>query len=520
MAFFFGTFYLVLFIACANVATLLLSRAASRRREIAVRLSLGAPRIRLVRMLVTESVLLASLAGAISVYLLYHVPQPLFRYISPRAPEIPMPPSWSVFVYVAVIVLLTGVASGLAPALESVKVDLAASMKGSGGALGSSGGGARIRGWLVTVQVAMSLVLLVEAALFGQSENRNLHADPGYKPRHVVVAPLRFPDSTTNEAAHSRLNRIADRMRALPGVRAVTISDDVPMIDYYTVQVRPPSRPDAIQPIDVYSASTGFMSTLGVPLAKGRDFDANDRTAIIISESLARAFFRRQNPVGMGISFPGGALTVIGVARDISPLRVGGSDNPAVWRTGITHPNRTFLSVRFATPALASARTVRAAMREVEPNLVVISRNLQSWIDLITEQMWNLVSLILILGLVATLLATSGIYGAVNFAVNQRMRDLGIRRALGASRTAIVREVLVMGGKPVVRGLLIGAWLSVAMAASLRENLKGTILRIDSTDPLIYGTAIAMLAAAAVIAMIGPAHRGSNSDPLDALRCE
>jgi ABC-type antimicrobial peptide transport system permease subunit len=131
-----------------------------------------------------------------------------------------------------------------------------------------------------------------------------------------------------------------------------------------------------------------------------------------------------------------------------------------------------------------------------------------------------MVTLIVILGLVATVLATSGIYGAVSFAVNQRMRDLGIRVALGASRTAIIREVLVMGGKPVARGLIFGAWISVAMAASLRENLKGSILRIDSTDPLVYGTAIALLAFAALIAMIGPAHRGSNSDPLDALRCE
>jgi len=176
--------------------------------------------------------------------------------------------------------------------------------------------------------------------------------------------------------------------------------------------------------------------------------------------------------------------------------------------------------VRFATPALATPATIRAAIREIDPNLVVISRNLQSWIDLVTDQMWNMVTLIVILGMVATALATSGIYGAVSFAVNQRMRDLGIRVALGATRATIVREVLVMGGKPVVRGLVIGAWLSVAMAASLRENLKGSILRIDSTDPLVYGSAIALLGIAAVIAMIGPAHRGSTSDPLDALRCE
>ena len=520
-SFFFGGFYLVLFISCANVATLLLSRAATRRREIAVRLSLGAPRIRLVRMLVTESILLSAVAGGISVYLLYHVPRPLFRYIAPRSPEIPMPPSWSVFGYVAVIVLLTGIASGLAPALESIKVDLAASMKGAGGMLGGSGGSnSRVRGWLVTAQVALSLVLLVEAALFGQSENHNLHANPGYMPRHVVVAPLRFPDGTPSGAAEARYTRIADRLRVLPGVRSVTVSDDAPMIDHYTVQVRPPARPDAVQPVDVYSASAGFMDTLGVPLVRGRDFLPSDRFAIIVSESLAHAFFRRQDPVGKTLDFHGVPLTIVGIARDIEPLRIGGSDNPPAWRTGITHPNRVFLTVRFATPALATPATIRAAIREIDPNLVVISRNLQSWIDLVTDQMWNMVTLIVILGLVATALATSGIYGAVSFAVNQRMRDLGIRVALGASRTAIIREVLVMGGKPVARGLVFGAWISVAMAASLRENLKGSILRIDSTDPLVYGSAIVLLGIAAAIAMIGPAHRGSTSDPLDALRCE
>jgi len=520
VSFFFGAFYLVLFIACANVATLLLSRAASRRREIAVRLSLGAPRIRLVRMLVTESVLLASVAGAISVYLLYHVPAPLFRYIAPRAPAIPMPPDWNVFAYVAVIVLLTGIASGIAPALESVKVDLAASMKGSGGMLGGSAGGSRVRGWLVTAQVAMSMALLVEAALFGQSEDRNLHSDPGYLSRHVVVAPLRFPDGMAAAAAESRYNRIADRLRTLPGARAVAVSDDFPMIDHFTVQVRPPGRPDAIQPVDVYSASAGFMNTLGVPLVRGRDFTPQDRAAIVVSESLARAFYRRQDPIGRTLDFPEGSVTIVGVARDVAPLRVGGSDNPPVWRTGVTHPERTFLAVRFGSPALATASTVRAAIREIDPNLIVISRNLQGWIDLVTEQMWNMVTLIVILGLVATVLATTGIYGAVSFAVNQRMRDLGIRVALGATRATIVREVLVMGGKPVVRGLVIGAWISVAMAASLRENLKGSPLRIDSSDPLVYGAALALLAAAALIAMAVPAHRGSTSDPLDALRCE
>src|SRR5262249_52918112 len=281
--FLFGAFHLVLLIACANVATLLLSRAASRRREIGVRLSLGAPRIRLMRMLITESMLLAILAGGASVWTLYHVPHPLFRFLVPTAPEIPMPPDWHTFTYVAVVVLFTGIASGLAPALESIKVDLAASMKGTSG---STSGGASMRGWLVSAQVAMSMVLLVEAALFGQSERRTLYADPGYQSRSVVVAPLRFPDTLLPEAARLRLDRIAARMRALPGVRSVTFSDDLPMIDHYSVEMRPPARADAIQPVDIYSASAGFMNTLGVSLVRGRDFDTSDKTSLIISQSL------------------------------------------------------------------------------------------------------------------------------------------------------------------------------------------------------------------------------------------
>jgi hypothetical protein len=303
-------------------------------------------------------------------------------------------------------------------------------------------------------------------------------------------------------------------------VRAVSISDDVPMIGRITIQARPPSRADAVQPVDVYSASENFLTTMGVRLIRGRDFNATDQGAVIISESLAHAFFWWSDPVGKTIDLPGGPLAIVGVARDVAPLRVGGSDNPALWRSKVTHPTETFLSVRFASPAMAKAAPVNAAIREVEPDLLVVSRNLQGWIDIVTEELWNLVTLIVILGVVATALATAGIYAAVSFAVNQRMRDLGIRVALGATRATIAREVLIMGGKPVARGLLIGAWLSVAMASLLRENLRNFPLRNDSTDPLIYISALILLAAAATTAMIGPAYRASNADPLQALRCE
>ena len=516
LAFFIGSFTLVLLIACANVATLLLSRAASRRREIAVRLSLGAPRVRLVRMLVTESLIMAALAGAVSAYLVCHVPHPLFRYLAPRSPDFPMHPDWRIFLYISAVVLLSGILSGLAPALESVKQDLTSSLKGYASLLG----GARLRAALVTAQVAMSMVLLVSAGLFAKSEEHSLHADSGYLPQKVVVAQLRFPESTTTAAARIRLDAIAQRMKALPGVHAVAFSDELPMIVRATLEFHPPGRTDAVQAVDTYTGSPGFFETLGLPIIRGREFQEGDGHAIVVSHSLARTFWPKEDPLGKTLTLHGVVSTVVGVAKDVDPVRFASSENPPLYLMRAVHPNRNVLAVRFDGDPRAGAIAVRAALREFDPGMFVVARVLQSWIDQLTEVLWNVVSLIVLLGMVATVLATTGIYGAVSFAVNQRTRDLGIRLALGASRFDIVREVFRSGGRPVARGLFIGLWLSVAQAASLRRNMSGTPLRLDSGDPLLYGGAALLLAAAALVAMSGPARRGSKSNPLDALRCD
>jgi predicted permease len=514
--FFFGAFNLVLLIACANVATLLLSRAATRRREIAVRLSLGAPRVRLVRMLVTESVLLASIAGAISLYLVRHVPGPLFRAIATKSPDFPMPPDWRTFAYISAIVLTTGILSGLAPALESVNVDLAGTLKGAA----SQFRGARLRGALVAAQVALSMVLLVGAALFAQSEHRNLTANPGYNPERVVVAPLLFPQGLPPAAVLARMQTLATRVLGLPGAHSIAFSEDLPMIGYDTVEVRPPARPDASQPVDIYSASPGFLDTMGVKLLGGRDFALTDRNAVIVSQSLAHAFWRFHNPIGQTIALPEGSATVIGVAGDVEPLRIGGSENPVLYRPIRGGQEHIFMAVRFDSGMASAAPAVRAVIHQTCPDMLAIARVLQGWIDQIAEDLWNVVALILILGVIATILATTGIYGAVSFAVNQRTRELGIRVALGATRLDIARDVLFAGGKPVLQGLLVGLWLSAAVAAALGQSVKGSPLRLDTANPLLYVAAAALLASAALIAMIAPARRGAKADPLTALRCE
>ena len=303
MAFFFATFNLVLLIACANVATLLLSRASARRREIAVRLSLGALRIRLMRMLVTESLLLAAAASVLSVFVAWRVPKPLFHFLASRWPDFPIEPDWRTFAYIGAVVLATGILSGLAPALESVRVELTATLKGQAGVFGDSAG---LRGLLVSAQVALSMVLLVEAALFARSEQQALRGDPGYDPRHVVVTNLRFPENNQREAAKVRLDTIVRRVLALPGVQSVAFSDELPLLRPLMVELSPPSRRDASQPVDIYTASPGFFATLGVPIIHGREFRDADGAAVVVSQSLAEAFWPRSDPIGRMLTLPTG----------------------------------------------------------------------------------------------------------------------------------------------------------------------------------------------------------------------
>ena len=335
-----------------------------------------------------------------------------------------------------------------------------------------------------------------------------------------MVAFLRFPDDTRPETAASRLEAIALRMKRLPGVRSVAFSDELPLVRPQTVELRPPSRRDASQPVDVYTASAGFFETLGVPVVRGREFKEWDASGVIVSQSLAKAFWPRQDPIGRMLPLPAGDAPVVGVAKDIEPMRLGGSDNPPLYRLRHADPRRNVMSVLFDANATAGAIAIRAALRESEPNLFVYPLPLQKWIDQITANLWNVASLIVVLGIVATVLATTGIYAAVSFAVNQRTKDLGIRVALGATRSDIMREVFLSCGKPVLQGLMAGLWLAVPTAAGLRESVRGSPIRIDNGEMFLYAGAAVLLAVAAALAMLGPARRGAKSDPLEALRCE
>ena len=509
---------MVLFITCANVMTLLLSRAVARRKEIAVRLSLGAPRLRLLRMLLTESFLLAAAAGAISLYLSFHVPRILFEYVSHRRAEFSLDPDWRTFAYVFGVALAAGCVSALAPALEALRVDLTDSMKGYDSAAGDATG-TRLRTVLVTAQVALSLALLVGAGMFVQVYWRLYHSDQGYETRHVLVAPLRFPSGSSADASRLLAESALTRMAGLPGVISVARSNEVPFAGGRTASAKMADRGiETAHAVSVQAGSPKLLGTLGIRLLHGRDFRANDSLCAVVSEKLARALSPDGDPVGREMETLGGPrYEIIGVARDVNTVL---TDDPIVYVFDPWDRRQTYLLARFAGDAAAAEAAVRAAVRSVRSDILVMPRTLQARLDDSLADTWHVVMLIMLLGGVAMTLSVAGIYGVVSFTVTQKTRELGIRVALGAQRADIFRAVLVAGARPVALGLLLGLWLALAADSAIRSVFANAPVELDAANPGVYLGSALVLGAAALAAMLLPARRGARSDPMKALHYE
>lgn len=303
------------------------------------------------------------------------------------------------------------------------------------------------------------MVLIVGAGLLGQAENRTLHGDPGYDSRHIVVVKF------WREA--KRLKVIEDRVLSVPGVRSIAFSRTIPLFDPETVEISPPDRPDAVQPVAIFTASPQFFQTMGISLLGGREFYPGEANSAIVSQTLARLFGHRYNPLGRQLKLPDGtALTVVGIANDIEPLRFGGTDNPPLYRPLPANSAENVMAIHFDPRVNRPTLSIRSAVRAIEPDLPVRILLMQNAIDEVSTEIWNFVSLILLLGFLGTILSGVGIYGAVSFAVNQSTHEFGIRAALGACRLDIVRSVYSSGRRPVVQGLLVGLWLSVANGCS------------------------------------------------------
>lgn len=505
-----GSLTLILLIACTNVTVLQLSRAVTRRREMGIRLSLGAGRSRLTRMLLTEILLLAAIAGALSAWIAFQAPSIFLKLLATSSmPVYQTQPDLQVMIYLGAIVLCATIMAGLSPAGESVRIDLHSAMKA--GISGMAGGASARRNVLIAAQVAMSLVLLVCAGLFIRAEHAMFTADPGFETRRVLFVQL-----------HAPLAAPSDRILVVPGVESVASGSPLSQEEDGppTEEVRAPGQPAGLgKQIATSAVSTNYFDTLKISLLQGRSL-ANANEAVV-SRAFARSFWPGKDPLGQHLILADGKeSTVVGMASDVSSEHTGAIDGPHLylWRD-MSQPVDSLL-IRFRGEAGATSARVRDALRRLDPGNQAWPRTLRAILDETADRFAPTVRMIGILAGLALSLAILGIYGVVAFTVSQRTKELGIRMALGATKSGVVRLVLASGARPIAWGIGIGMPLAVAGAQAVAIVLRNAPVPIQPKDPLTFAAVASALGLVGVAAMLRPAWRAATADPMRALRDE
>jgi predicted permease len=524
-----GALIFIVLIVCVNVTTLLLARAAARRQEIAVRLALGAGRLRLIRMLLTETFLLATLAGLASFYLAYHLPDLLMRWLRPANELDTWPwslaPDWRVFVFLTLVTLLAAIMAGLQPALQSLKVNLSEMLKGRQSSLGG-GRGSKLYGLLIGAQIALSFFLLYGAGLFVSAAQQGAGFEPGFETRQVLWAELLMRSRATEQRNWGALHRaLTERLAALPEVQSVAYSNRS-FKDLWVTDVQLPGQ--RLRPVEINPVSSNYFTTLGIPILSGRALRESDLPSgqgvcsVVVSQQLVRAFWPDENPLGQTLrDSAGNVFEVVGVARDISSRRLGGLDDPTIYLPANLNGNSPAQPfVRFSGDQAALARFVTAAALELAPELSAEVGTIQSVRQERLELLRRYTQLIVLLCAIAVILAVIGIYGVVAFAVTQRTRELGIRLALGAQKKDIYHAVLGASGRPVAIGLLIGLVVTVTTFSALAPLSRNVGFTLNASDPIAYALTAILLAGVALLAMLIPARRATKIDPMNALRQE
>ncbi|MCI0486607.1 MAG: ABC transporter permease [Blastocatellia bacterium] len=519
----------VLLIACSNVANLMLARAASRQKEIAVRLALGAGRSRLIRQLLTESLLLAGAGGAAGLALAFWGVDLLVSLMPDRIAQLETAHvDLNVLGFAMVLSLLTGVVFGLVPALQATRPDLNQVLK-QGGRDTSSGGRTPVRSLLVVAEIGLALVLLIGAGLLMRSFVRLNNIDPGFNPENVLTMQVVLPESKYPEHHHRTAfyDNLLQRVRSLPGVEAAGLINGLPLS--YTgggggffIEGRPESDSSLLATYRIISPD--YFRAMRIPLLKGRVFDAQDTVdtidAAVISEAMAQRAWPDDDPIGKRLKWgtDGKLMTVIGVVKDVR-LALRLEARPQVYmpysQVSIYPPSD--LVVRTRTGPLSLAAAVRNEVWAIDKDQPVadISTMERVLSDSLARQRFNL----LLLGVFAALalvIATVGIYGVMSYLVAQSTREIGIRQALGAEPLDVVKLVL---GKGLALSL-IGVVIGVAAALSLTRLMSSLLFGISATDPLTFVIVALLLIVVAAAACLIPARRAMKVDPMVALRYE
>ena len=527
-----GVVGLVLLIACANVANLLLSRAVTRRREIAIRTALGAGRLRIVRQLLTESMLLSLVGGVLGLALAWGLVRLLVAASPeqlPRVQEIAL--DLRVLLFTLGVSLLTGLLFGLAPALAATRHSLGHFLKeaGRGGAEGLAHN--RLRGVLVVTEVAFSLVLLVCAGLLGRSFVRMLEVNPGFRPDHMVTMWMNF--TSANYAPKGRptqfLEQLIPRAAALPGVEGVAISNDLPLEGDDTttglsdVEGRAPF-PRGQQPlVGVHAVNPGYFRSMGIPQLRGREFSASDNAnstpVVIINQKLAETLWPGQDALGKHFHLMGDKQSeVVGVVGNVLHNGLGESVSLESYLAFPQNPwSYVGLAVRTHGDPGAVYGAVRSLVEQIDPELPV--HDMRPMEQVVAETMASRRLTLWLVGAFAALafvLASVGIYGVMSYAVTERVHEIGVRMALGAQRRDVLRLVVGHGMRHAAIGLLLGSVAAFLAARAMTTLLFG----IRPGDPLTYIGIALVLALAALLACYIPARRATSVDPMVALRYE
>jgi len=526
---------LVLLIACANLANLLLSRAVARRREIAVRLSIGAGRSRLMRQLLTESLLLAGLGAGLGLVLA----APLAKFVvsvAARGDTIDAPIDWRALLFTGAAALITALFFGLLPAIRATRVDLTPALKeGSGGALGSDSR-LRVSRMLIAGQVALSTLLLAGAGLFVRTLVNITRIDPGFQAQRLLLFEV---DGTRSGYEGEKLlglyEGIREKVAAIPSVHAVTLShnalisgndsnDGVSIPGYHAANGQQPMA-------NVLRVGSHFLTSMGISLVQGRDLDDRDvwkapRVAVA-NETFVSNYFAGQGAVGRVFQFGDGkhpemepVFEIVGVCKDAKYSDLKDKTPPTVYLPYLQEPNHvrsmTF-EVRTAMPPLAIAGAVQRVVAAIDRNVPVAEMRTQEEqirATLGTERMFA--GVVSLFGAIAALLAAIGLYGVMAYAVTRRTNEIGIRLALGAGRGDVQWMVLRESLWMVAAGLVVGIPAALALTRYVQASLYG----IKPNDPMSFMAAgVLMIAVAATAAWI-PARRAARVDPMRALRCE
>src|SRR5216684_223246 len=519
----------VLLIACANIGNLLLVRSFARRREMTIRLAIGAGRGRLLKQLLTEGLILSAFGAAGGLLVAHWCRHALVLFFPARAGvamHLPGEIDWRVLALSAGVCLLATLVLGLVPAMQSGRIDLAAALKSESAGVVGSRGTAWVRSGLVLVQVSLSFVLLVGAGLLLQSLQKIRTASPGFSTHGVLFTAVDLVSAGYDaKRARNLQDELMDRVQALPGVESAAFARVTPLgygsYSSSPIAVDGYQPPPEEQPAAQYNeVGPGYFGTMGIPLVSGREFTrADDEQAApvaIVNETMAAKYWRGRSPLGERVQVKGRWMLVVGVAKDSKYQNVRETPKPFFYvprRQNFSVGAGLYIRTRLTaeTMAAALARDVRALDANLAPYEMI---TLQEQVDRSTSPQQVAVTLVGILGALALLLAVIGLYGVMAYAVSQSTREMGLRMALGANASNLLWLVMSRGLGLTAGGVLLGAAVSLALT-----TLLGNLLyQVSPRDPLAFGSAFVVMTIASLAACFLPAWRATRIDPVRALR--